>query len=242
VEGTGAFVLARSPLSFTLVDTKKMQVAEMDTSNFQTKMSMRVRGAERPLWYDPGEHRQIAFHDDGKNRGLVDYASDDDKKARRLSLKAGDKVVQSGKGFAVARLDQKKNRIELEELPEWSGPEKPGTYKLLLPPAYPVATAGLAVNFSKHLALAFGASFLAKTQWQRLFVYDYTREDPLAVLPVSGKMYVNAAEIEPGGAYAVAEVRDTETRQTVGVNLFNFATKKFEDLKLPAPPKDAAKD
>ncbi len=237
VQGAGAFVMARSPIGFSLVDVKKMQVLEMDTQTFQTKLARRVRAAERPLYFEPGDRRMVVFHDDGKNRGLVDYAAADDQKARRLAMKAGDKVLQSGKWFAAARLDQKANVIEIAELPEWTGPEKPGTYRIALPPAYPVATAGVEVNFTKRQALVFGASFLAKQQWQRLFVFDYTREDPVAVLPVSGKMYVNLALIDPTGAFALIEVRDIESRATAGLKLYNFATRKFEDLKLP-PPKE----
>lgn len=242
VQSTGAYVLAEAPRGFVMIDAKKMQVLEMDQLTYQTKMVRRVRDAERPLFFNPADRRLVVFHDDGKNRGLIDYAVDDEKKARRLAMKEGDRVAQSGERFAAARLDLKKNVIEISELPEWTGLEKPGTYRLTLPPAYPVATAGVDLNFSKREALVFGGSYLAKQQWQRVFIFDYTRTDPVAVMPTSGKAYVNFAAIDPTGAYAAVEVRDQDSRATLGLRLFDFASRKFEDVKLPAPPKEAKVD
>lgn len=242
VQGTGAFVLARAPAGLALVDAKRMQVLEMDTQSFQTKMVRRVKDHERPLWYEPGNRRLMVFYDDGKTRGLIDYPSDDEKRARRLALAPGDKLLQDGPWFAPAHLNTKKNKIEITELPEWTGPEKPGTYKILLPLINPVATAGVGINFKKRRAVAYGGGFLAKQQWQRLFLYDYTREDPLAVLSVTGKQYVNLAMIDPTGAYAMIEVRDMTTRATVGLKIFDFETKQFAAVTLPAPQKDSGKE
>jgi hypothetical protein len=239
VQGTGSFVMARAPLGFVLVDMKKLQVLQMDTQTFQTKSVRRVNPSERPLFYEPKTRRLIAFHSDLKVRGLVDYAGEDERRARRLAIKAGDRVLQNGDRFAAARLDTKANAIEINELPEWTGLEKPGTYRISLPPNYPVAASGLAVNFAKRAALVFGGSYLAKQQWGRLFVYDYTRPEPVAVLPTTGKQSVNFAAIDPTGALAVIELRDQDTRATFGLKVFNFATQKFDNVKLPSPPREA---
>ena len=96
-------------------------------------------------------------------------------------------------------------------------------------------TATFDLNFAARHGLATGATFTARQQWQKAFLYDYVREDPIATLTTTGKQYVNFAALSPSGSEAVFEVREMEDRRTVALKIFDFATKKFADVKLPPP-------
>ena len=104
-----------------------------------------------------------------------------------------------------------------------------------VPAAYTVSSAGITINFDKRIALVYGANFLAKQKWQRVFVFDYASGEMLGAVPVTGTQYLNFAGIDPTGSYVVVEVRDMSSRQTVGGKVFNVAKKTFEDLELVVP-------
>ncbi len=235
VQGTGQFALAAGPMGRTLIDAKKLNVLEMDTSNFQTRSVRALKDFERPLWFDGGARRLVTFRDDGKVRGLVDYKSEDDKKARKLAFKPEERALQQKDLFGMARLDAAKNAIEIQELPEWSGQKEPQSFRVVLPGAFAVATAGVDIHFEKRLALVSGGTFVARQQWQKLFVFAYQRQDPLFVISAPGKQYVSFAAFDPTGAYAAVEARDIESRATTSFKIFDVAKKKIEEIKLPAP-------
>ena len=224
---TGHFQLVETPTGRMLVDQKKSAIVEMDPSTFQLRISRRVTKGDRPLYFDPAKKLLVTWRDDGKQRGLV---VDDGQDVKRLGFRANDRVVQQGGRFAVAHLDANANTIELTELPDWTKVEKAARFKLEVPPAYPVSSAGITVNFDKHLALVYGANFLAKKNWQRVFVYDYGKGELLGAVPVTGSEYLNYAGIDPTGAYAIVEVRDEATRRTLSGKIFNVAKKSFDDL------------
>jgi hypothetical protein len=234
VQGKGQYQLVFQPDGMTVSDMKKSQILQMDAESFQTKNARKVPANERPLFFDPESKKLVSWYDDGDKRGLIAHAGSSDD-AKRLEVKKGDRVLQNGAQFGVAHMDPVANTIEILEVKDWSGVDKPGKFKLTVPPAYGVVSAGVHINFKKRLALVQGANFLAKTRWQRLFIYDYRSAEPLTVVPVTNKQYINFAGIDPTGSWALVEMRDAATRKTENVRLYDFATNNFADVQLEAP-------
>lgn len=235
VQESGVFELVETPKGLRLVDAKKDQILALDATTFQSKLDRKVPKDERPLFYDPESKQLVVWHDAGDHRGLVSYAGEDDQSPKRLAFKKGDRVLSQGNRFAVAQLDITQNTIKVQEVADWTGKKKPVAHVLKVPPAYTVASAGMTINFDKKIALVYGANFLAKQKWQRVFVFDYATGDLLGAVPVTGTQYLNFAGIDPTGSYVVVEVRDMATRQTVGGKVFNVAKKAFEDLEFTPP-------
>lgn len=235
VQGKGRYQLVFQPDGMTVADMKKNQILQMDAESFQTKNARKLPANERPLFFAPESKKLVSWYDDGDKRGLIAHAGSSDDDAKRLEVKKGDRVLQNGALFGVAHMDPVANTIEILEMKDWSGVDKPGKFKLTVPPAYGVTSAGVHINFKKRLALVQGANFLAKTRWQRLFIYDYTSAEPLTVVPVTAKQYINFAAIDPTGTWALIEMRDGETRKTENVRLYDFATNSFADVQLQAP-------
>lgn len=235
VQDSGIFELVDTPGGLRLVDSKKDQILAMDPGSFQTKFDRKLPPGDRPLHYDPETKGLVVWHDAGDHRGLIRYQSEDDKDPKRLAFKKGDRVLSQGNRFAVAQLDVNTNSIRIQEVADWTGKKKPIAHVLKVPAAYTVSSAGMTVNFDKKLALVYGANFLAKQKWQRVFVFDYSTGDLLGAVPVTGTQYLNFAGIDPTGAYVVVEVRDMASRLTVGGKVFNVAKKAFDDLELVAP-------
>ena len=230
VEIKGKFQLAYTPDGMTLVDMRKEQILQIDPQSFQTKNALKVPAFERPLFFNPQSKSLVSWYDDGGKRGLVARLSNDETEAKRLKFKRDDRMLQSGDAFAVAHLEHLPNTIEIRELKDWTRTGKPGQYTIKVPPAYSVKSAGIHVNFKKRLALVQGANYLAKTRWQRLFIYNYTMHEHLTVVPVTNTQYIHYAGINPTGRYAVVEMRDVKSRQTENVRVYDFATNNFADI------------
>jgi len=164
---------------------------------------------------------------------------DDEKKARRLAFKAGDKILQSGRKFAAARAGREEKTPSLSKsCRSGRGSKKPGTYRLVLAAGLPGGDGGRSTSTSKSIwPWPLAAPFRPSSSGNGFFVYDYTREDPLAVLPVTGKQYVNLALIDPTGSLCAD--RDPQHRQPVPLWPSRSSTcrrETFEDVKLPAVP------
>ncbi len=235
VQDSGQFQLVNSADGLRLVDAKKGNVLELDSETFQSKLGRKIAAGDRPLYYDQDKHSLTVWHEGAEQRGLAFFPSEDESGVKRLAFKKGDRVLQDGDRYAVAHLNGAANTIDVQELVNWTKVEKAGRYKLTIPPAYSVASAGMDINFDKHLVLVYGANFLAKQKWQRLFVFDYKSGELLGAVPVTGTQYLNFAAIDPTGTYVVIEVRDMATRQTVGGKVFDVAKKSFDDLDLAMP-------
>ena len=52
-----------------------------------------------------------------------------------------------------------------------------------------------------------------------------------------GAMHLPLSGIDPTGAFAVVEIRDINSRQTVGAKVFDVAKRTFDDLDLKLPSK-----
>lgn len=235
VQSKGQYQLVFQPDGMTVADMKKAQILQLDVASFQTKNARKLPANERPLFFDPASKKLVSWYDDGDKRGLIAHAGGSDDDAKRLEVKKGDRVLQNGAQFGVAHMDAVGNTIEILEMKDWSGVDKPDKFKLTVPPAYGVVSAGVHINFKKRLALVQGANFLAKTRWQRLFIYDYRSAEPLTVVPVTNKQYIHFAAIDPTGTWALVEMRDAQTRKTENVRLYDFATNNFADVQLEAP-------
>jgi len=196
-------------------------------------MVRKIPQGERALWFDEGGEKLVTFADTGKQRGLVRYEGAG--KPRRLAVLPKDRVLQSQDKFAAARLDTKGNAIELQEIADWSGIEKPAKHKLALPEAYPVAASAFEANFAKRTALVSGGSAVARQEWQKVFLFDYVKPEPIGVGTLPGRQYFSFTALDPTGSTALLEVKDASTRETVGLKVFTFATKRFEDVALPPP-------
>jgi hypothetical protein len=232
VKSSGSFQLVHGPLGKQLVDMGRQSIVALDTTNFQSKVLRKVPAGERALYFDGATRRLVTWHDSAKGRGIVEYTDPSNEPTRRLAVRVGDRVLQSGGQFGVAKMDLKTNTIELQELAAWSGGDKASKHKINVPAAYTVTSAGMDVHFGKRLALVYGANFLAKQRWQRVFVFDYTKKEPLGAVPVTGNQYLNYAGIDPTGQYAVVEVRDLSSRLTVGAKIFDVTKNKFDDVDL----------
>lgn len=235
VRTTGQHYFVESPKGRMFVDVKKQAVLEMDPQSFQTKTTRRLASHERGLFFDPGSRALTTWHDDGKQRGLVFYKGEDDKDPRRVAVVAGDRVVQKAGAFAVMRAVPAAGSLQLQELMPWSGVKKAGTYKMTLPKGYGVSRVGMDVSFEKRLAVVHAVGFPAQRQWQRAFVIDYASGETIGVVQATGTDFVYYAGIDPKGRYVLAEIRDEKSRRTVGLKLFDVASRKTLDIALPSP-------
>lgn len=237
IQQRGTYALVAAPQGLAIVDQKKGQILELDPVTFQTKKSRKVPGNDRPLWYDPQAKKLITWHERDDQRGLALYVGEGATPARQLAIKKGDRVLQKGGDFAVAHPLPAANAIEIVEVKGWtqgvSG--SPGRYRINLPAAYGIAAAGMDIHFMKRLALVQGANFVAKARWQRIFLFDYTKSEPLVAVPVTGKQYIHAAAIDPLGTYVLVELRDQEKKLTDALKLYDFSKKSFSDINLPRP-------
>jgi hypothetical protein len=238
VNGKGDYQLVEVPGQRWLVDRPKKNVVQLDPVTFQSKFFRRLPGADRPLWLETragSGRRLVTWHDDGKQRGLVAHASEEDKAPKRLAFAKGDRVTQDFDRFAAVRSDTAKNTLTIRELPEWSKVEKPGVYTLKIPPVTPVATSSLSLRLAARLALVQGTTILARQQWQRAYLFDYAKGKLITELTVAPTQYVHFGSLDPAGGYAVFEIRDRVTRRSLELRVFSLKKGVFTTVPLQAP-------
>ncbi len=229
----GRRMLVRSPEGLKVLDAKQRSILDMDNRTFQTRRAVGYAKGQRPLWYDTKTKEMIVWQR-GNVSGLK--AITNSKVTRKMALKRGQRVLQQEGLFGIAGMNTADNEIEIIEHSKWSGVAKNEKFKIIVPPAYSVNSSGMAVNFDKKLALVYGANFLAKQRWQRVFVYKYdVGSEMIAAIPVTGNEYLNYSGIDPSGKLAVIEVRDITTRQTIVLKIYDLEKKSFKDVVLAKP-------
>jgi hypothetical protein len=225
--------LVRSPNGYMMVDAKNSTILEIDSKTFQSRKRASYVKGQRPLWFDPSSKELIVWQR-GKISGLK--AVKNGKIGRKLAFKRSQRVLQQNDKFGIANLDTNKNEIEIIEHSKWSGVSKNAKYKIKIPPSYTVNSSSMDIHFEKKIALVAGANFLAKQRWQRVFVFKYDEnEEMVGAIAVTGNEYLNYAGIDPTGKFAIIEVRDITTRQTVVLKIFDFEKKSFKDVRLQKP-------
>ena len=232
MRAVGQYEIVAAPLGRMLVELKKHMIISIDPTTFQRKSLRTIPEGERGLYFDPVKNELTTWTEDGEERWLARYIGRGDSAAKQLSIKKGDRVLQQGALFAVAHFNSKQNSIDIQPQTGWSGEQKSGRFTITLPLAYPVASAGIEIDFKNHLALVFGANYTAKLRWQRVFIFDYLSGKMLTAMPVSGSQYLHYVGIDPSSSYAFVEVRDQATKRTTGVKLYDIAKKGFIDVNL----------
>jgi hypothetical protein len=230
VSGKGRFALLQGPKGTLMADLAKSAIVETDVNTFQLRTAGKFPSGERPLWFDLSSKNLVTWT--SEPRGLILYENGAKKSSSKLSVLPGDRVVQAGDRFLIARIEPATNRILLRELGQWSKSTKPGEFSIELPRGWNVADAALTISPDNRTVLVQGGSTSLRQRWQRAWVFNYATGKPISIIEAGALSWIEWAGMDSRGLYATFELRDLDTRATRGLKVLQITSGKLSDVKL----------
>lgn len=146
---------------------------------------------------------------------------------RELPLKAGDKLVRTGKYFAVLRPLAEKNLMYFMESGPWSGAKKTRVYKVVMPGTIPVGFVSVQFSAKTKTLLLYGNTPLTRKSWSDLYVIDYVKGTVKSTLKFPAGQMAGEVHFDPFGKTAVVEAVDKSTGVRKALNIYSAETGKW---------------
>jgi hypothetical protein len=202
-------------------------------NTFQLRTAGKFPAKERPLWFDLSRKDLITWT--SEPHGLILYENGAQKSSRKLSVLPGDRIVQAGERFLIARVDPAANSLTIRELAQWSKASQPGEFKIELPRGWNASDAALSVSPDNRILLVQGGSTAIRQRWQRAWVFNYATGKPISIIDAGSLSWIEWAGMDSRGLYAAFEMRDLETRATRGIKVLQITSGKLSDVKMTPP-------
>ena len=211
-------------------DIDSVKILEVDITRHQfRKLNQKIVAGMIPLYSEPNRILySTKFAGDGS--GLLIREG---TKVEQLIYDSNSKILRQGAKFGIGKIHPEKNRLEIIELPNWSGRmEKKRRYLIELPRIYPLSEAEIIIDFKKKILAIGGAVSLSKKRWQRIFFYNYKQGKLLYEFNYENGLIPNTMEVDPESKLIAADFVRADNYRTIYLGVFDLENLSFRKLSM----------